>query len=179
MSLPKILPISWSLAENQSHIPATNCPESRVEASYPDPVIHPLNNLNSSNNLNNLNHLNSSNNHDCSTCLAHEITNWLPPPSENPLSVSPCSPCLRGSSSNHLNNLNSSNNSDLSTLQTFYNSLTLPTTSIHLNPYTTIHDLPKFISTHLSILKRYPGNRVFLLYRHRLLVLKAILSQSP
>ena len=68
---------------------------------------------------------------------------------------------------------------NLDSLESYFASVSLPTSPIHLNPFMTIHNLPLFISTHLSILNRYPGTREFLPYLHRLHALKAILSKSP
>lgn len=201
MSLPKILPISWSLSDDRNHpaaVPICSTAPSPFVAPVEACVVEAIKGVadfrRPGDSLpTNLNHLNSSNNHDCSTCLAHEIINWLPPPSEYPLSASPCTPCLRGSCQdpkspcpsplqnssfvNRYSDFNiSSYHSALSAIENYFKEQILPTTPIHLNPHTTIHDLPKFVSTHLSILNRYPGTREFLPYLHRLHALKYLLS---
>ena len=139
MSLPKILPISWSISDDRNHQAAVP-----ICSTAPSPFVAPV--------------------EACVVEARKGVADFRRPGDSLP---------------SDLNNLNSSNNSDLSTLQTFYNSLTLPTTPIALNPHTTIHNLPLFISTHLSILKRYPSTREFLPYLYRLYALKAILSKSP
>ncbi len=177
MSLPKILPISWSLIPDRKT--PDPCPpfqgggNLRLPGDF-QPIPSESTDL----------YDKPDEGQPCSNCIAHEITNWLPISGSNSLSASPCSQCLRGSSSNPSNHtlfdpvLSEPVLSAAEAVEAFFNSITLPTTPIHLNPYTTIHNLPLFISTHLSILKRYPGNRVFLPYIHRLLGLKNLLSNQ-
>jgi hypothetical protein len=63
----------------------------------------------------------------------------------------------------------------LDTLESFFSSIEQPEPPIRLNQCTTILDLPKFISCHLSILHRNNGNPVFLPYLHRLQLVQQII----
>jgi hypothetical protein len=181
MQLPKILPISWSISDDRNRQAAVPLFFQKGVARPSEPGDSISNNSDSSN-VRSTNSSTSSNNQTCLECLAREITNWLPPPSE-PHQTSPCTPCLRGFSLNSSNvrSTNSSNNKNtwnLQLLESFFDSISLPTTPIQLNPHTTIHNLSKFISTHIAICKRYQGNREFLPYLHRLQSLERILTQS-
>ena len=66
----------------------------------------------------------------------------------------------------------------LDALQSFFSSTQLPHPPIRLNPSTIIHNLPKFISSHLSVLHTYNGNKVFLPYLQRLQMLQLIINEN-
>jgi hypothetical protein len=61
-------------------------------------------------------------------------------------------------------------------LESFFSSTPLPDPPIRLNQYTVINNLPKFISGHLTILRTYNGNKVFLPYLKRLQFLQQIIQ---
>ena len=67
---------------------------------------------------------------------------------------------------------------DLDSLEEFFNSVEFPQHPIRLDQCTIIHDLPKFISGHLSILHTYNGNPVFLPYLRRLKLLLQIINDN-
>jgi len=62
-------------------------------------------------------------------------------------------------------------------LQTFFNSIELPTEPIKLNKAETIIDCKKFVDSHLKYLKGQKGNRLYLPYYDRLLKLYKILNK--
>ncbi len=66
----------------------------------------------------------------------------------------------------------------LAELESFFNSIELPPTPIRLNPSTIILNLPKFISGHLSVLRTYNSNKVFLPYLQRLQNLQLIINEN-
>lgn len=61
-------------------------------------------------------------------------------------------------------------------LETFFNSIDLPTNEIRLSKCEVITDVQKFISSHFEYVKRYNGNMTFEPYLMRLEKLKNILS---
>ena len=61
---------------------------------------------------------------------------------------------------------------EISSLESYFSSIILPQSPIRLNQCTVIHNLSKFISGHLAILKTYNGNPVILPYLNRLHQLK-------
>lgn len=67
---------------------------------------------------------------------------------------------------------------DIAPLESFFNSILLPSTPIRLDQCSVIHDLPKFISGHLEILHTYNGNPVFLPYLKRLQKLRLLLESA-
>ncbi|MBV5312759.1 MAG: hypothetical protein JZU47_05650 [Prolixibacteraceae bacterium] len=66
---------------------------------------------------------------------------------------------------------------DIEALESFFSSIQLPIPPFQLNQCTVIHDLPKFISGHLSILRTYNGIPAFLPYLHRLEHLKILIKK--
>ncbi len=72
----------------------------------------------------------------------------------------------------------SDSSNEIQSLESFFNSIILPDPPIRLNQCCVILDLPKFISGHLAILKKYNGNPVFLPYFQRLQQLQQILKSS-
>ena len=67
-------------------------------------------------------------------------------------------------------------NSIIDDLEAFFNSISLPTTPITINPCTTINDMNFFIETNLSIVKSQNGKRTYLPYLNRLQELKQCLN---
>ena len=66
----------------------------------------------------------------------------------------------------------------LNDLETFFNSIEMPTEQIKLNKAETIIDCKKFVDSHLKILKGQKGNKVYLPYYDRLLKLYKILKND-
>jgi hypothetical protein len=67
---------------------------------------------------------------------------------------------------------------DLDSIETFFNSIQLPQSPFRINECSVIHNLPKFISGHLSVLRTYNGKSTFLPYLHRLQMLEHIIESS-
>lgn len=67
---------------------------------------------------------------------------------------------------------------ELQSLQSFFSSIQLPPTPFRLDQCTIIHNLPKFISNHLSFLQNNNGSPVFLPYMKRLQKLRFIIESS-
>lgn len=65
---------------------------------------------------------------------------------------------------------------DIDSLESFFATTSLPPPPIRLNQCSVMHDLPKFISGHFTILHTYNGNPVFNHYLNRLQLLKQILE---
>jgi len=64
---------------------------------------------------------------------------------------------------------------ELDSLESFFSSVELPQPPFRLNQCTVIHNLPKFISGHMAILRTYEGNQIFLPYLQRLKHFREIL----
>lgn len=62
-------------------------------------------------------------------------------------------------------------------LETFFATATLPPT-IKLNEWSTIIDLPKFVESHMAIVKANPGKKWFLPYLERLQRLRELLMKK-
>jgi len=62
-------------------------------------------------------------------------------------------------------------------IEDYFNSVILPN-EIQLDQATKIMDSKLFVSSHLSILKRYSGNEYFLQYLIRLLKLKKLIENG-
>ncbi len=67
---------------------------------------------------------------------------------------------------------------EINQLETGFNQLTIPDSSIKLNPFTTITNPSQFIQSHLEIIKANNGNSTYLPYLCRLKELLNLLSQS-
>ena len=67
---------------------------------------------------------------------------------------------------------------ELDSLESFFSSVVLPQPPFRLNQCTVIHDLPKFISGHMAILRTYEGYQIFLPYLQRLKHFQEILKSS-
>jgi hypothetical protein len=67
---------------------------------------------------------------------------------------------------------------EILSLESFFSSISLPQSSVSVSLGITIHDLPKFITGHLAILKTYNGNPVFLPYLKRLYLLQRIICST-
>jgi len=67
---------------------------------------------------------------------------------------------------------------DISELESFFESIKLPTQPVKLNKCSTIINTPFFIVSHLKTIKHYNGNRTFLPYLNRLQELKQILNKN-
>lgn len=65
----------------------------------------------------------------------------------------------------------------LNELETFFNSVDLPTEPIKLNQCTTIIDVQKFVRINLMTLKAQKGNKAFMPYYHSLVELYKILKK--
>lgn len=69
-------------------------------------------------------------------------------------------------------------NKEIEELEKFFKKIKIPNTSVQLNPYSFISDIPKFIKSHLSIVKGNNGNLTFSPYLSRLQELKDIVSEE-
>jgi len=67
---------------------------------------------------------------------------------------------------------------DLDSIETFFNSIQLPQSPLRLNVCSVIHDLPQFISGHLSVLRTYNGNKVFISYLLRIQLLQKLIQST-
>jgi len=62
-------------------------------------------------------------------------------------------------------------------LESFFDSVDLPTEPINLNEAETITDCKKFVKSHLEYLKGQKGNKAYLPYYNRLIQLYKILKK--
>ena len=67
---------------------------------------------------------------------------------------------------------------DITELETYFSSILLPTQHIKFDQCSTITNTPRFIESHLSVIKANHGKELFLPYLSRLIELKKILSSS-
>jgi hypothetical protein len=67
---------------------------------------------------------------------------------------------------------------DLDSIESSFKALQLPQSPFRLNEFTVIHDLPQFISGHLSVLRTYNGNTVFIPYLQRIQLLHKLIKSS-
>lgn len=63
-------------------------------------------------------------------------------------------------------------------MQEFQNKIDLENMVIHLNEYTTIVDLKKFVASHSAMVERHKDNKYFDAYAERLQELKNKLNES-
>jgi len=67
---------------------------------------------------------------------------------------------------------------NIAELETYFTGIILPKEPIEICQGSTITDIPKFIDSHLAIVKTYNGKRTFLPYLTRLFELKQYLTLS-
>ena len=67
-------------------------------------------------------------------------------------------------------------NEEIAVLESFYMAVSLPTKAIKLNDGATITDCPKFILSHLNMIKANNGKHAYLPYMQRLQLLQQILK---
>ncbi len=67
---------------------------------------------------------------------------------------------------------------DISDLEHFFNTVPLPASPLKLNPVETITDIPKFIDSHLAIVKANNGKWIYLPYLNRLQELQQYIKNN-
>ena len=63
-------------------------------------------------------------------------------------------------------------------LETYFNTMTLPTDSIRLNHWSTVTNIRAFVESHLATMKTYCGKEIFEPYQNRLIALKNVLNSK-
>lgn len=67
---------------------------------------------------------------------------------------------------------------EIEDLEKYFNSISIPDAPINLNSFIKIHDVPLFVSSHLSLIKNYGNKKISIPYLKRLQEFKKILEKS-